>query len=103
MTKTTIFDYTVKLGIVTAGSYANITISREKQVQFAPFNILYVVNDSSETIDLLFDGDSQRKKTIAPKSTLSIDDQNFTTLVAQNTSGTDTSANEVIVTIQKVV
>ena len=80
------------------------TSIKDKQ-DFAPFNIMWVFNDSDEKLQVKFDGSSDNYVIVNAKGVLGLsleDGITFTYIDIVNLSATDPAANEVRVRIAKI-
>ncbi|MBU0959708.1 MAG: hypothetical protein KKB31_07215 [Nanoarchaeota archaeon] len=89
------------LGIIVAGAESRVDISQDDINRIDYLNAFIVTNNSDEVIDILLDGSSQKSIRVLSKNAVTMAGTKYRGMVIKNTSGTDTSAGEILVTIQK--
>lgn len=92
---------TYSMGAIVAAATAKVAISEEDRDRNQFFNVVDVVNLAAENIEVWLDGNSNRKFVVIGGNSKSLNGSRFRELVLKNISATDTSADEVLVTIQK--
>lgn len=84
----------------------NIRPSSKNVQDFAPFNIIWIFNDSDEKVQVKFDGDADNYIIVDPKTTAGInleDGISFNTVDLVNLDAGDPANNEVRVRIARIM
>lgn len=92
-------------GVLNAGLTWQIRPSDKDVQEHAPFNIIWVFNDSDEKLQVKFDGDADNYIVVDPKTTAGINLEDgiaFNTVDVTNLSGTDAAANEVRIRVARI-
>lgn len=83
----------------------NIQPGREDQEAHAPFNILWIFNDSDEKLEVRFDGQTDDYFHVFPKTTAGVtldDGISFNWISITNLSATDPADDEVAIRITRI-
>ena len=90
------------MGIITSGSTSDIGISDSDRNTPQYFNIAYVTNNSAEDIEIILDGNTERKIVCLNGTAVEVTGSRFRDIQIKNLDGAnDTSADEIKITIQK--
>lgn len=92
-------------GVLNSGLTWNVRALGADYRDFAPFNIIWIFNDSDEKLQVKFDGDSDNYIVVDPKTTAGVDLKDgitFNTVDVTNLSATDCAANEVRIRIARI-
>jgi hypothetical protein len=100
ITKRFIKTYTVASG-VSASGVSQIDISNNDKDDYAPFNIVNIVNKSGQVVSLYPNGISAQQLVIPNGVDKTYTDVNFTTLTLKNLDTANATDDAVYITIQK--
>lgn len=92
---------TFKLEAITSGSSLQLPIDDTIKEQLEYFNVVDIINNSDEDIEVQINGSENAYIYVKSGTNKAVTGTEFKDLIIKNTAGTDTSADEIIISIQK--
>lgn len=95
--------FTVKVPALNAGVSQKIGLSGEIKESLGFVNSLYILNESAEDFEFYLDYDTTKMIKVKAGQSVALNGTRFQELIQKNVSATNSSADEVTVTVQKSI